>query len=300
MDNITVSIIMLTYKHEQFITRAIEGVVMQQTNFNWELIIADDCSPDGTAELCNVWSAKYNNIRYIRNSTNLGANRNFVNAYTISKGKYVALCEGDDFWIDALKLQKQVDILEATPSLTGCFHDARVVSVNDELMQESIIPGDRKQTTIVRRVDLCSQNIVPTVSLLFRKMGQLPEWFAQIKIGDYALHLLNGRSGNYHLINSVMASYRVFPQSNYEALSEANKAMQKIEMLSYVLSDSIFNLNEMEKYLLYSNYRSTLDKCKERVADFKEDIRSNMAYIAENYAGKSFLLERLRLKLKMA
>jgi glycosyltransferase involved in cell wall biosynthesis len=118
--DIFVSVIMITYKHEQFIAKAIEGVLMQKCDFEVELIIADDCSPDKTEEKVfqiiknhpkNSW------IKYTKHKTNKGMISNFNWALNQCKGKYIAMCEGDDYWTDPLKLQKQVDFLEKTRNI---------------------------------------------------------------------------------------------------------------------------------------------------------------------------------------
>ena len=109
-----VSVCMITYGHEKYIREAIDGVFMQETNFEIELIIADDASPDGTKEIiasiCKN-HPKGNSIKYFRQDSNIGMMPNFVFALTKSEGEYVAVCEGDDYWIDSLKLQKQVDFV---------------------------------------------------------------------------------------------------------------------------------------------------------------------------------------------
>ncbi|HEY4062591.1 MAG TPA: glycosyltransferase [Puia sp.] len=298
MDNIKVSVIMLTYKQADFIAQAIEGVVRQETDFQWELIIADDNSPDGTKDICLSWSARYPNIRYLRNEPNLGANRNFLQAYDRCRGEYIAICEGDDFWTDAKKLQQQVAILSKNPGFSGCFHDVRTVAADNTLIDVNIIPSDYLHKTRYRRIELCSNNIVPTVSLLFRKLAALPAWLADIKIGDYVLHLLNSGKGDYCRIPVVMASYRVFPNSNYEALNEAAKAAQKVEMLSYVLTDHVFRFRRAEKYLLYSNYKRNLEKSGSRAAGFSDRVKENIREIVETYSKQRWLAERLFLKFR--
>lgn len=110
-----VSVIMITYGHEKYIEEAINGVFIQQTDFPVELIIANDCSPDQTDEVVKLLLSRAPEnitVRYTKHQTNKGMNANFLWAASQATGKYIALCEGDDYWIDPLKLQKQVDFLE--------------------------------------------------------------------------------------------------------------------------------------------------------------------------------------------
>lgn len=117
-----VSVIMITFNHEPYIREAINGVLMQKVNFELELIIADDCSTDNTAGIINDVLDNHANssiIRYTRHQTNKGMMPNFIWALQQCKGEYIALCEGDDYWTDPYKLQKQVDFLEDNKDYAG-------------------------------------------------------------------------------------------------------------------------------------------------------------------------------------
>src|ERR1035437_6654292 len=121
-----VSVIMITYMHENFIRQAIESVLIQETKFRFESIIADDCSPDKTPEIVNEIISTHSKgyrIKYFRQKENLGMNSNGIFALSKCIGKYIALCEGDDYWTDPYKLQKQVIFLETNSHIAGCFHD---------------------------------------------------------------------------------------------------------------------------------------------------------------------------------
>lgn len=121
--NIVVSVCMITYNHENYIAQAIEGVLMQQTNFDIELVIGEDCSTDKTRDICMEYASKYHTIiRLLRRKENLGISKNFFNTLNKCTGKYIAICEGDDYWTDPLKLQKQVDFMEMNPEYSVCFH----------------------------------------------------------------------------------------------------------------------------------------------------------------------------------
>ena len=113
MDKPLVSVNMITYNHEKYIAQAIEGVLLQKTNFKIELIIGEDGSPDGTAKIVKEYAEKYPDIIVpVVREKNIGMIENVIDIYKRCQGKYVAVCEGDDYWIDPLKLQKQVDFLE--------------------------------------------------------------------------------------------------------------------------------------------------------------------------------------------
>ncbi len=116
-----VSVYMITYNHGNFIAQAIEGVLMQQTNFSVELVIGEDCSTDNTRQVCLEYKEKYpDRIKLVLSEKNLGVGKNGLNTFAACLGKYIAICEGDDYWTDPLKLQKQVDFLESHPDYTIC------------------------------------------------------------------------------------------------------------------------------------------------------------------------------------
>lgn len=125
------SIVVLTYNHEEFIKENLEGIFMQETNFPVELIISDDASKDKTVEIIEetVKNVPENfEIKFIKHQKNLGSTPNFYSALKHVSGEYVAFCEGDDYWTDAKKLQLQYDFLEKNPGYSLCFHKAINVS----------------------------------------------------------------------------------------------------------------------------------------------------------------------------
>jgi len=145
----TVSVVMITYAHEQFIKQAIEGVLMQQCDFDVELIIADDCSPDTTESIVNDICQTHPNaswIKYTKHKNNLGMMPNFIFALEQAEGKFIALCEGDDYWIDPLKLKKQVDVFKKYPETVICGTRAKTWDENTQEFKELTPPVDIKET----------------------------------------------------------------------------------------------------------------------------------------------------------
>lgn len=120
---ILVSIVCITYNHEPYLRQALDGFLMQKTSFAYEIILAEDCSTDGTRKICEEYAAKYPDIiHYIYRDHNVGYNENEYEAMCAAKGKYIAYCEGDDYWTILDKLQKQVDFLESHPEYSVCWH----------------------------------------------------------------------------------------------------------------------------------------------------------------------------------
>ncbi len=124
--NILVSIVCITYNHEPYLRKALDGFLMQQTTFPVEIILAEDCSTDATRAICEEYAARYpDKIRYIVRGHNVGYNQNEYEAMQAARGKYIAFCEGDDYWTVPDKLQRQVDWLEAHPDYSVCWHRCR-------------------------------------------------------------------------------------------------------------------------------------------------------------------------------
>lgn len=118
-----VSIVCITYNHEPYLRKALDGFLMQKTSFAYEIVLAEDCSTDGTRRICEEYAGKYPDIiHYIYRDHNVGYNENEYEAMSAAKGKYIAYCEGDDYWTISNKLQKQVDFLESHVDYSVCWH----------------------------------------------------------------------------------------------------------------------------------------------------------------------------------
>lgn len=208
--NPKVSVVMITYRHEKYIEESINGVLSQAFNGEIELIISDDCSPDNTeAVVKNIINTHPNGhwIKYIKHTKNKGAIPNFVWTICESKGQYIAICEGDDYWKDPLKLQKQVDFLEENPDYSLTFH--KIKAVGENITESSTFKNSEKEETYTIR-DLAKGNFIHTPSVVFRKtFNTLPDWLQFSPIGDYPLHMLNAQNGLIKYFPTPMAAYRI-------------------------------------------------------------------------------------------
>jgi glycosyltransferase involved in cell wall biosynthesis len=203
----TVDILMMTYNHEKYIAQAIDGVLMQKTSFPFRLIIGEDFSTDKTREICLEYAEKHMDIiQLIRRDKNVGPYQNFVEIYNQCTAPYIALCEGDDYWTNEHKLQKQVDFLEAHEEYIICFH--RV----EELKQDgskTLSNKEQKQVTDIH--DLIHGWYMNTASYMFKnqKKIQFPRWFFNVKATDLCFHILIAEDGGkIFYTNEVMAVYR--------------------------------------------------------------------------------------------
>ncbi|MBA0884753.1 glycosyltransferase family 2 protein [Flavobacterium undicola] len=206
----TVSVCMVTYGHENYIRQAIEGVLMQECDFDVELIIANDASPDATDEIIKSIIENHSRsswIRYIKHEKNIGMMPNFIFAFKQCQGKYVALCDGDDYWIDRMKLQKQVDFLETNPDYVLCFHQVNILKTNGEIVDDFItkIPENYETIETLARWG----NYMHTPSVVFRNIiKEFPFEFSYSPIGDFFLYMLLAEKGKLKYIEEKMAVYR--------------------------------------------------------------------------------------------
>ena len=210
MKNPLVSVIMITYGHEKYIQKAIEGVFLQKTNFPVELIIANDHSPDNTDELVKEIIKKSPSnieVKYTKHEINKGMNPNFTWAYQQAQGKYVAICDGDDYWTDENKLQKQVDFLEQNPDYSISCHNIFLLN-GDTLSSESPYDKENTQETYTLN-DLASRNLIPTLSVVFRYFDiNFSDWYLSSPMGDYPLMLWIAQKGKIKYFDEKMAVYR--------------------------------------------------------------------------------------------
>ena len=221
MNKPVVSVLMITYNHEKYISEAIEGVLMQKTTFPIELIIGEDCSTDSTRKIVVEYAEKHPDIiRPLLPESNLGMMKNFIKTMEAAKGKYIALCEGDDYWTDPYKLQKQVDILEANENIVAVATNAAVCDFNGNTIQkEKIVVSPDNKDGAYNLHDFFSKGIqYPTLTVVFRnremdfiksKMLYLSNPF----LGDWTLWVLLHTLGDFYFINQVTATYRVNPNS---------------------------------------------------------------------------------------
>jgi glycosyltransferase involved in cell wall biosynthesis len=230
-----ISVIMITYGHEQFIEQAINGVLMQECDFEVELIIANDGSPDQTDKVIqNVLEnhPKASWIKYIKHEKNLGMMPNFIFAKQQCKGEFVAMCEGDDYWTDPLKLQKQVDFLEANPDYVLCFHNVEVLQ--DGVIKEDTITAKVPETTTIN--DLAKGNFIHTCSVVYRNnlFSEFPPYFNESPVGDYFLHLLNARYGKIKCFEEIMGVYRVHGTSVWSSKTQKERELLWVPFLENI------------------------------------------------------------------
>lgn len=226
---------MITYNHQNYLKQTIEAILNQNTTFDFELIIANDNSPDETSLLVNTIITNHKKggyIRFLDNPINIGMMPNFANALSKCKGKYIALCEGDDYWTDENKLQKQVDFLEKNADYAITFHKA-LVEVEGKLTDDFITIEPKETTTIL---DLARGNYIHTCTVMYRNnlFAKFPKYFYKSPVGDYFLHMLNSQFGKIYYMNDIMAVYRVHNSSYWSSKNQEERTSIWIKFIKNI------------------------------------------------------------------
>lgn len=207
-----VSVFCITYNHEKFIRDAIEGFLMQETTFPVEIFVHDDASTDGTDQIVKEYAEKYPQLfRTVLQAENQYAKDGFRFVFehlAHLRGKFVALCEGDDYWTNSHKLLKQVDVLEDKIESSLVFHKVRVSWTSNYAKDSASNDGERAEEWTVSEV--IAGKTIHTCSMLYRKsmMPAVPAWCGEVAAGDIPLQLMLGDAGPIAFVPEVLGVYR--------------------------------------------------------------------------------------------
>lgn len=201
------SVCVITYNHEEYIQDAIEGVLIQKTNFDFEIVIADDCSKDKTREVILRYRERYpDKIKLILQEQNVGAALNWMELLNYPKSKYIAYLEGDDYWTDPFKLQKQIDFMDKNIDFAMCFHAVEIKFASESDFFE--YPKPPKDILYLK--DIIKSHYIPSCSLVFRNtyFNGYPHWLVKTISGDIPHEILLASKGKTKYFPEKMSCYR--------------------------------------------------------------------------------------------
>ena len=288
MSDVIVAIKCLVYNHEPYLRNCLEGFVMQQTKFPFVAIVRDDASTDGSAAIIREYEAKYPDIikpiyetenQYSKHDGSVG--RIMDAAVDATGAKYVAMCEGDDYWTDPLKLQKQVDFMEANPEYSICFHKVNtLIQATGEIKEEFIVRDMPGKSTIL---DLAEGNYIHTPSVMYRKYPNVLETYQRLMPclpGDYVMWMLLAEKGNIYKFNEPMAVYRLGSGiwESSPMISRYIQVISTLSKLSVICDGSI-------KVILQN-----------RIRDMQNQIECSMTQLANIQNSRSYRLGHFMLK----
>ncbi len=292
----------LTYNHESFIEEALNGFAIQRTSFPVVYVIIDDASTDHTVEVLNCFlqnhfnvdgftggfdkEMDYGRVTFAQHKNN--SNCLFMvirlkeNHYRIAKSKYpyykewantkyVAICEGDDYWTDPLKLQKQIDFLETHNDFSICFHEAKVYNQTEKRFIDGFVREVPSETDIL---ELAKGNYIYTATVVYRNnpfVGEDLNKLGPVITLDYPLHMMNARYGKIKKIPDFMGVYRLNEGSVWGMKDEMDRLPLWNEMLIRIMPF----FDEKVQQILHEQY---IQNCKDMFSLGEHKVRSSWAY----------------------
>lgn len=204
------SVFIVTYNQEKYIRQCLDSILMQQVDFDYEVVIGEDHGTDGTRAICEEYAAKYPQIRLLPLTENLGVAGNWRRVLLECKGEYIAMCEGDDYWLDDNKLHKQVDFLDRNPKYSGCFHNANTVDENGSVIGQL---HNGKMNVDYDFAQMTGGWFVPTASICFRRSDDIIDSFSKLAkysylSADRLLVALISNEGKMAYSSEIMSVWR--------------------------------------------------------------------------------------------
>ncbi len=226
-----VSVLVMTYNHEKFIQQALDSAAMQETNFEYEILVSEDCSTDRTREIVLQFQKEHpDKVHLLLSEKNIHSNEVVVRGIRSAKGQYIAMLDGDDYWTSPHKLQKQANFLDNHPDCSLCFHNARIYHEPNGKDGGNWTPPGQKEISSLE--DIWMGNFIATCSTMFHRglMGEIPAWYNDFfPITDWPLHILNAEHGKIGYIDEVMGVYRYHPGGLYSPFSETMKQQETLK-----------------------------------------------------------------------
>ncbi|WP_052406657.1 glycosyltransferase [Clostridium culturomicium] len=287
-----VSIHMITYNHSKFIGEAIESVLMQKVDFPIEIVIGDDCSTDNTRAIVKEYWEKYPDIIKLNfHENNVGPAENFKSTLDMCRGEYIAILEGDDYWISDTKLARQVEVLDSNKDYSMCFTKSKMLFENGDIKE--IYPSLIKEYYTTE--DLFGENFIPHLTCLFRRkdIEDYPEWLWRNNILDYPMHLLRSLDGKLGFVDEFTGMYRI----HGNGLSSKSNTAQWNLVMSDILES--FNKESNNKYenLMKKQFAFYYGSVAKLASDYDTALEYYKKAVA--YSGISISTLKLTVKFYM-
>lgn len=302
MEDIKVSICCITYNHENYISDAIESFLMQVVDFPIEIIIHDDASTDHTAKIIKEYENKYPDIiKPVFQKVNQYSKKiKILSTYVfpIARGKYIAVCEGDDYWTDPYKLQEQINYLDNHSNCSVVVHGSILVGSKNKKTIKKIRPAKANKMFNVEEVILGGGGLFATNSMVFRSkyVRILPAFYNNYPIGDYPMIIFLSLMGEVYYINKVMSAYRYLVPGSWSSVhsNSIRKQIENFENVSNILDE--VDLYSDYKYSSVIRKRKAINRINLLIVEerFEEAKKDDMF----NYYLSISLKNRLRINMK--
>ncbi len=298
-----ITVVVMTYNHKDYIKQALESILSQKIRVDFDILIHDDCSDDGTYQILLDYQKRHpNKIRIIRQEERRflieGFNMMIFNHVVPNiNSKYVAYCDGDDYWCDDLKLQKQYDFMESHPDYSMCFHCAYQLRPNNDMSSKWFI----KDEGDLGLDDLINENpgIPIATSSLFVKshiFKSFSEWRKRYPVEDLPLYMTAALEGKIHRIKDIMCVYRQFSTGSWSYQNSKNQMRLISHQEDLIKAATFFNKETDYKYQnLVTNH---ISGCEFRIALLKRDFRAIFSKKNKCFIKRMSRKERFSLKLQ--
>ena len=296
---VMVSVYCAAYNHEKFIRDTLEGFVTQKTNFPFEVIVHDDASTDGTAQIIREYAEKYPTIikpiYQTVNQYSQGINIVQTHIIPVVSGKYVAVCEGDDYWCDCNKLQKQLDFLESHPEYSACVHNTRKYNMNTG--KETLFRTDGEQDLTIAHMIAHPGTSCHTSSFFYRVeyLRNRPAFVhSGCSVGDYPMTIYLTMEGKVRYFPDVMSFYRQFTKGSWtnRMLVDKNMAIRSQEQFVGMLKMA----DEYSEGRYHEAFERAIARREFRILQFKDQ---NLAAIRHPFFKEAGMKEKLKLYVKL-
>lgn len=277
MDDILLSVVCTAYNHEKYIRDALEGFVSQKTNFKYEVLVHDDASTDNTANIIKEYEQRYPEIiKPIYQQVNqYSKGVRIINdvLVPIAKGKYLAFCEGDDYWCDCNKLQKQVEVLESSQNYVACVHNTNFLYMtsNNEIIKYPTIDRILKLDDCV----MCGGQSFHTSSLVVRKSvyQNKPSFTFSVEgVGDYPNSIYYALCGSIYYIGKVMSVYRVGTEGSWTRKNDGDTSKQKKTI--FQIKEMLRQADQYSEHRYHKLFEIAINKQEYRLLIIKKEYRA--------------------------
>lgn len=302
-EEIMVSVICTVYNHEKYLRKCLDGFVMQKTNFKFEVLIHDDASTDGSADIIREYEKKYPDIikpiYQTVNQYSQGIKVSQTYLYPRAKGKYLAFCEGDDYWCDENKLQKQFDVMEANNELSACLHRVSLIKEAGELTGDFYprveMPEGIKSTDEMIRLLFKSDGYPFHTSSIFVKTEYVIDlttkdvlFYKESPAGDFPMYLYFALMGKIYYFDESMSCYRLFSIGSYTERQKKNKEFYIKNLKSWLLMYNEFNLYTNRKYndILQTQLEKTQFELLFCLQDYRKIIKMRNTNVFKKLSNK--------------
>jgi len=264
-ENVKVSVLLITYNNSKFVKQAIESVLMQVTNYEFEIVVTDDCSKDSTLDIIKNYKNIYpEKIRILDNKENVGITKNYERGFKECRGEYIALLEGDDYWISPYKLQIQTDFLDSHKEFAAALNRYIIYDMETNIFKKTYY-YDNLKYVIIRTEDLIKSNLIGNFSAcIYRSeaIKKLNPMLYNMEVYDWMFNIAVSEKGLIAYLPNIASVYRIHNQGAWNGRSEK----EKIESMMKVCDD----YNKFLNYK-YSNYfLANKASCEKQLEKFND------------------------------